>query len=282
MNVTIKPTVQGYYINLSDATERRNEMERQIEACGLGDNYHRFNAFDWMQFGVEDKAIGARMGCYMSHLAILEMHRDNRKYIHILEDDALIEKSFPGILNSFMNLEFEWDILYTNADVVGCQLPELLKMKECLETFKNKNVVTVIDLGNISFHGTSSYIVNKNSVNKVYELLKEKEREMHVDSRLLQLVQSKKIKAFCSMPFISALSSFSETSLIHDSSLEKSRTNRLSKNFRKALYMNSNLQEIMIDSININKEIEYSPFETIFHEFMKNRLSDDFTWLTGK
>lgn len=73
-----------FYINLEDRKDRKAKMESMLKKYGFT-NYERFNAFQ----------AGNRVGCSMSHAAVLQHIIDRNLYpALVLEDDLAIFKRF--------------------------------------------------------------------------------------------------------------------------------------------------------------------------------------------
>ena len=56
-----------YYINLNKRTDRREQIEKELNEFGL--NYERFEAIETHGFGIH--------GCGLSHLAVLKLAKEN-------------------------------------------------------------------------------------------------------------------------------------------------------------------------------------------------------------
>jgi hypothetical protein len=76
-----------YYINLKEATSRRQSMEAMFKDCGFT-NVTRFNAL---------KLDNKRNSISASHLAVLEMIKKSGTPAIVFEDDAVVENFRPAI-----------------------------------------------------------------------------------------------------------------------------------------------------------------------------------------
>jgi len=135
------------YINLSKRTDRRAEIENELNNLNL--DYERFEAIPTPECGI--------YGCGLSHLSVLKLAKErNYKNILILEDDFefLVTKDvFEENLKTF----FESNIDY-NVCMLSYDLHEYLPMEE-------GNIHKVL------FAQTASgYIVNCNYYDKLIEL----------------------------------------------------------------------------------------------------------------
>ena len=69
-----------FYINLDKRTDRRAEIEQELQQFNLYDKAERFPAIPVPNQGI--------LGCTMSHLAVLKLAKERKyKQVLILEDD---------------------------------------------------------------------------------------------------------------------------------------------------------------------------------------------------
>ena len=136
-----------YYINLNKRTDRREQIEKELNEFGL--NYERFEAIETHGFGIH--------GCGLSHLAVLKLAKENNyENVLILEDDFtfLVSKDeFEQQLTSFFNLKLPFDVLmlsYLLKHTEDTKYESISKVKEA-ET-------------------AAGYLVNKNYYNTLIDL----------------------------------------------------------------------------------------------------------------
>lgn len=102
------------YINLDARTDRRAQMEAQLEALGLSQICTRFPAISTMRTGA--------IGCTMSHLSILQTALAQKwPHVLIMEDD--IHFLQPGackhrMRRAFAQLGDDWDVLLLAGNVI--------------------------------------------------------------------------------------------------------------------------------------------------------------------
>lgn len=113
-----------YVINLTERTDRRAEMERQLSRFGLDFESPRVSLFPAVrpEEAGPFPSVGAR-GCFLSHLAVLGDARDRgADSILLLEDDADFTPIFRRTGNSHARLLDRpgWSILY-----LGCRARDL-------------------------------------------------------------------------------------------------------------------------------------------------------------
>jgi GR25 family glycosyltransferase involved in LPS biosynthesis len=129
-----------FYINLTHRTDRRSEMEHELESMGLNSQAERFDAI-LMKPGP--------FGCGYSHIGALKLAKERGyKNVLILEDDFMfvVDKE---------TLENQCKLFFENVKEYNlCMLSyNTLKSEECVYPFLNK----VIDS-----HTASGYLVHEN------------------------------------------------------------------------------------------------------------------------
>lgn len=98
-----------YYINLDERKDRKELVEKELDTMRW--EYQRFPAI---------KHASGRVGCSMSHLALLEMAKEkDLDYIVIVEDD--IQFTNPNMyklfLVNFFKEEFDYDVLLLAGNI---------------------------------------------------------------------------------------------------------------------------------------------------------------------
>jgi glycosyl transferase family 25 len=135
------------YINLSKRTDRREEIENELNNFNL--DYERFEAIPTPDFGI--------YGCGLSHLSVLKLAKErNYKNILILEDDfefIVTKDVFEENLNAFFQENKDY-----NVCMLSYNLHEYLSIENSV-------------VNKVLFAQTASgYIVNSNYYNKLIEL----------------------------------------------------------------------------------------------------------------
>lgn len=102
--------MKGYYINLRKRTDKNMHVKQQLQ----------FLDFDIERFEAIYSSDG-RIGCSLSHLAILEKARKNDlPMVFICEDDIVFKdkKVFKKQINCFLKGVNNWDVLLLGGNVV--------------------------------------------------------------------------------------------------------------------------------------------------------------------
>jgi len=96
-----------YIVNLQSRPDRRRDMEEEMARLGLrkDSRVHYFDAIKRAEAGPFSR-VGSH-GAFLSHLAILEAHRESDQTVLILQDDCeFIRESLDSPVGK------DWDILY--------------------------------------------------------------------------------------------------------------------------------------------------------------------------
>lgn len=105
-----------YVINLSHRSDRRREIEEQLETINLSLDTSCVELFSAIKpdSQCEFESIGAK-GCFLSHLAVLKNAHENKfTNILIFEDDVNFTKAFVSNPNRFLKQldRLDWNIFY--------------------------------------------------------------------------------------------------------------------------------------------------------------------------
>lgn len=134
------------YINLNKNTERREQIEKELNIYNLP--FERFEA-------IENKTAG--IGCAKSHLQVLKIAKErNYENILILEDDftfLVSKEEFEEQLVDFFNLHIEYDVCMISYNLI-----------------RHKNTSYNFIVKALEVQTASGYIVNKKYFNKLIDL----------------------------------------------------------------------------------------------------------------
>ena len=101
-----------YYINLNKRTDRREQIEKELDSFGL--KYERFEAIETPGFGI--------YGCGLSHLSVIKNAKlNNYANVLILEDDftfLVSKEEFEQKLSSFFELKLDYDVLMMSYNLI--------------------------------------------------------------------------------------------------------------------------------------------------------------------
>jgi len=95
-----------FYINLDKRTDRKEEIENELQSFNLSDNVERFTGIDRPEQGI--------LGCTMSHLAVIKLAKERQyKQILILEDDfyfTVTKEEFENQLGEFFDSNIPYNV----------------------------------------------------------------------------------------------------------------------------------------------------------------------------
>jgi GR25 family glycosyltransferase involved in LPS biosynthesis len=234
-----------FYINLDSAAERKANFEKNFNALKKPNwNLSRFPAVD-TEFVKNNNVPGesrpGEKGCFLSHKMIIGSNLGHERPIFILEDDAVLGARTCGLIDGMLqNKTQDWDILFTDVCI-----PHVLAMVDCLrfrrELAAKKIEVAFMNLTKINFNGSTAYVVNAKSKQKVFDLLNAaNELNIPYDLYLRGLAHISALKVFALFPFVTSLSEFSDMSQIQR---QENRAQFAWNLFRKMIWFERNLEE---------------------------------------
>ena len=135
------------YINLNKRTDRREPIEKELNAFNL--KYERYEAIETKGFGIH--------GCGLSHLNVIKMAKENNyENVLILEDDftfVVSKDDFEKQLDDFFKLKINYDVLMLSYNLFQFEYTEY----DFLNRVKDAQTA-------------SGYLINKHYYDKLIEL----------------------------------------------------------------------------------------------------------------
>jgi hypothetical protein len=208
----------GRYINLDRSPERRVAVEDRLAALGLAPAYRRFPAIDGTKLTQSTGTISQReYGCFASHAAVLREAAAEGTHLHVLEDDLLLSEELVVTLDRLAEdgfLEY-FDLIFTDVGLA----PDVrvygeferarsrnmrLDPRNTRETFRE---LTMLDLHNTPWFGTTSYVAAGRSLARIAGLLDSQLSagpSLPIDLVLRRLVNRRELKAACVIPFVTS------------------------------------------------------------------------------
>lgn len=244
------------YINLENAVERRAAIEANWAAYKGNDwQLERFPAVDTHyieQHAVPGSLRPGEKACFFSHSAAIEMNRGATSPLFLMEDDMVLGPSTADTVDNFLRVSgsYDWDIVFTDVCIPNpATMLDLIKLRHELA---GSDSVRLLDLKDMVFAGSSAYIVNHQSLDKLSGLLaQEEELNSPYDLVLRKLVYQKKLKALVFFPFVTSLSEDSETSQIQ----QDVSTDLIWNSFRKLVWVDRELGKVWPAVEKINREL---------------------------
>jgi GR25 family glycosyltransferase involved in LPS biosynthesis len=205
---------------MAASAERRAQMDAQFARLGCADRYSRFNAVDGRAVAAaQSRLSAAELGCFMSHYhCIVEGAGD--QHLHIIEDDVVFSAQTVSLLALTTDeVMDQCDILFTDI-FVPLNMNAIFNLMEYYRASgiiaarhveADQRVPAAIMYANIrpiEFGGATSYVVNKNSRNKIRRLL---DREMSqgindpIDMTIRKLANTGELTIYCTLPFLTSI-----------------------------------------------------------------------------
>jgi GR25 family glycosyltransferase involved in LPS biosynthesis len=169
-------TYTGFYINLDDSADRRAEIEAELARFGLQGRYRRFSGARGNVLGFSNPRLSdSEIGCFTSHYLLLKDSIDLGAHIHVLEDDVVLSRFTENALHWVIKSGTldQFDVIFTDTFVT----PLNLEYRYCKELYDrsvdydDRGIIADVRLSVVKhIAGTSSYIVNRNSIPKLLGL----------------------------------------------------------------------------------------------------------------
>jgi hypothetical protein len=247
--------VSGYWINLDRAIERRQAMESQLQAVGLG-HYQRLSGVDGSLQYAELPKPGV-MGCWLSHLGALRQGATTGNVVHVLEDDTWIGDRSAEVFTSLVNAGAmgKFDIVFT--DVLLDYLTSQRYFRCFYEAARVPQgevppKVNLVNLQGILFTCLNSYFVHPKSIQKVRGLLEQEFRSLNmqnpepIDMVIRRLVLSGALTAAVTCPFLTSidLSLMAKSAINDPAAVDVQKTLFLHSIHRQAFFYGTNDQTL--------------------------------------
>ena len=244
------------YINLERATTRRAQLEANWAEYGGSDwQLERFPAVDARyieETGVPGSLRPGEKGCFFSHSAVIEMNRGASAPIFIVEDDMVLGKSAAATIGNFLNVcdGYDWDIAFT--DLCIPLAPTMLDMVNLRHELADTGEVRLLDLKDFAWAGSTAYLVNHRSLDKIAGLLAAHESlDLPYDLALRQMIYNRKLKGLVFFPFVTSLGDESDVSQIQ----QEGSTDLVWNAFRKLMWIDRDLKKVLPAVERINAEV---------------------------
>ena len=201
--------IKGYYINLESSKKRNEAVLNNLKALGLEQNYQRFNAIK----GEPSEAAKlnlrpGELGLWKSWIELLGQETRNTKknyrYLHIIEDDVIMNQTTITALGILAKQEKEFDMLFTDMYVN----PSIhVKLGKACKKLMQKGTVNVET--NIYTGCTSSVLIKDKAISKIYGILSgdinEKGKKIPLDNYIRRLMVEKKLTILTTLPFTTSI-----------------------------------------------------------------------------
>lgn len=166
------PDLRGRFINLRESTDRRKEIEDQLDELNVSQYYERFEAIRGEKYEAERRGLNSgELGLWKSWLKILEeeenLCQQDYVYLHIIEDDCILNEKLYSLLQNNRGINRKFDAIATDM-YVNPSVYEVLKERCILN--RSNSVTQIVRL----YTGcTSSVLIHSSKIKKVYSTLAE-------------------------------------------------------------------------------------------------------------
>lgn len=206
----------GFYVNLDRNPERKERIEQEMARNGLS-GYTRFRASDGNELNFPNPALKeGEMGCFTSHYRLMMENKDKHKPIHVIEDDIVLSTQVEPLFDQVIETGelAKYDIIYTDV-AVPLQNTLCIAYKSFYDANVKKDAngnvnVTycLIDLKELAFGSTCSYLVNPQSIGKLASLFESELKRgarVPVDIFIRKMCQEGALKVISVFPFITSI-----------------------------------------------------------------------------
>jgi GR25 family glycosyltransferase involved in LPS biosynthesis len=199
--------VEGVFINLDRAPERRAAMEKQLSEIQLPYPVGRFAGIDGrLQSGCPEGLLPGQYGCWLSHLGALEGSLPNERHLHVMEDDALLSRKLEVLpeMAQALDLGSSWDILYLDATLV--ELADMYRMFDWVQQARPKALVHLRRIpAEFTVYGTHSYVVNGRRKKYLRDFLRSYlNAGVPIDNVFASGIRSGELEAYLTAPFLTS------------------------------------------------------------------------------
>jgi GR25 family glycosyltransferase involved in LPS biosynthesis len=268
---------QGFFINLDRSEDRRQSLIGRLATSGAAARYQRFPGVDGRACPVPDGILlsPGEMGCWQSHLGLLNANRHSNCHLHVIEDDIVFAKGAVGVFDDLLRYADaqikDWDLIFTDI-FVPVNSEFFFRLRDKLSLHRKTGAVGFLDLYGVDFASLCSYFVNRRSIGKLADLLDGKWTERQgVDVYLRTLTNQKQIKAFVIVPFLTSLAPDGQQSEIRD-------TDDLSRQvwsiYRRAFFKDADIQSLSNEMNRLVNNPALPPLDLLFLSALRFRLSD--------
>jgi GR25 family glycosyltransferase involved in LPS biosynthesis len=206
---------RGIYINLDRSPDRRAEIGRQLQNCGIAAQYSRFSAIDGSSLkrppGVT--ITPGEAGAFHSHAHAIRDAASRGLPLHVLEDDALLSAEMPNVIAGAIaaGLLDRFDVLFTDTLVAADlgMLKALLHACERIAGVKQLrwSDLQLFDISRQNFACLTSYVVSPKALQRLSTMLDAELQNgptLPVDLFLRQCAHAGKLSVGLLAPFVTS------------------------------------------------------------------------------
>jgi GR25 family glycosyltransferase involved in LPS biosynthesis len=270
--------VRGFYINLDSATDRRRAMDHQLHGLGLTHCYSRFTACEASLEEAQSRGLrsAGELGIWRSLLALLNhwLAEDPPEHdlLHILEDDAILDSSWPEFIAALMREPVGWDLILSDSFLTVDLYLGALRLLRSMQAGHLQ--VGLLD-GGCYLGCTASMLLNRAGairlLNGLEQIFKQ-QRLAPVDMALRGMIRSSGLRALITIPFLTTISTDFDSTIQGFRSDLALRSQGLDLYLRRMLY-NSNYPDPVASRSEFSDALAFLQSNTSMAE-QQNLLAD--------
>jgi GR25 family glycosyltransferase involved in LPS biosynthesis len=208
----------GFYINLDQSTDRKEEIEAQLAQHRLQHIYQRFRASEGNTLNLPSTRLKAgEIGCFISHYLLIKANLQQGEHLHVIEDDILFSRYTENTIRSIITSKTfdDYDIIFTDISV-----PLDNHYYKFYKGFYDQSVIrdssgmiknikfSLVNLQDKIFAAAASYVVNNKSITKIHQIYDRETANgprMPVDLLIRKNVHEGVLRAACIFPFVTSI-----------------------------------------------------------------------------
>lgn len=212
--MTAMVDMSGHYINLDRSADRREAMQRRLDALGLT-AVQRFAAVDGRALDVKNRLLGtSETACFMSHARVIAQPAGETLRL-VLEDDTLLADGLPEALASLDAAQFaDCHLVFLDCQPY-LSLPGLVALYEGLRTWTADRQagrvgrLSIFDARGLYRWGANAYLVTPRGQRELPKMLGEALQDglgptLPFDLWLAERIGDGRITARVLAPFLAA------------------------------------------------------------------------------
>jgi GR25 family glycosyltransferase involved in LPS biosynthesis len=202
--------IQGRYINLDTAVERREALERSYAASNFSDRWtmNRFAAISAESERVQNQRGGQSApykGNFLSHLDCIAQALENDDHLFVCEDDCGFTPETGELIERIVDQlgEDSWDVLHTEITVISAVYYPFMHKLERMTCDGRIRLIKLNDFP-VDYTGSTAYLINRKSKRKVLSAFQYLSDEINhpFDICLRATIIHNVLKAYVAFPFL--------------------------------------------------------------------------------
>jgi GR25 family glycosyltransferase involved in LPS biosynthesis len=234
------------FINLPDATDRRQGVEASFAAAQGGDwTLHHFQALSPTDVAATPGAITpTEKACFTSHRAALAQHLEGDDPVLIVEDDAVFSPQAFATLDALLAQNPDWDVIYPDAAL--CDFNLMIQLASRRDRMAERGEYLTVDLAGRSYFGATAYLVRGSAKRRLHAALSATELNQPYDLALRDLCHSGQFRMAVAFPFLTSVSALADGSQIQGADTQVFDTTLNA--FRRLMYVARDLDQCRRDA----------------------------------